>query len=194
MKVRLRVGRHAGEVVDLPYAIATANVANGTAALPDTPVFINGKQYPEGADTPKPAAASKPWPTLRYMPDGVEQIKIRKATGGLVFVLPKWPEFSAVMSDIFDVPGFEIAKDIVYVTTINASATYRVFGERSNVLYLELIEGTVSWTPVEVPSDWRELHHLKRVALAKKIAPEFDGKMTADAANGIIEKYLADNA
>lgn len=38
MKVRTLIGRNYGQIIDLPYAIATAALANGTAALPEEDV------------------------------------------------------------------------------------------------------------------------------------------------------------
>lgn len=42
MKVRSMVGRHYGEIVDMPYHVAQACLANGTALHPDAPVKVRG--------------------------------------------------------------------------------------------------------------------------------------------------------
>jgi hypothetical protein len=57
MLVRTLVGRMAGQLVDMPYAVAQSNIAAGTAALPDAIPRVKGLKI---APTPLAAAAPKP--------------------------------------------------------------------------------------------------------------------------------------
>ena len=56
MLVRQLVGRLAGEVIDLPYAVATSCLAMGTAALPDAEVAGVRSRVPPAASAPRPKA------------------------------------------------------------------------------------------------------------------------------------------
>lgn len=50
---------------------------------------------------------------------------------------------------------------------------------------------------VEIPDEWRDLHHNKKIALAEQIAGEFevdDGKTRTQTAEAIIEAELAKRA
>lgn len=43
---------------------------------------------------------------------------------------------------------------------------------------------------IAIPDDWRELHHFKRIAIAKELHPEHEGKWTAEMADEAIEHEL----
>lgn len=60
---------------------------------------------------------------------------------------------------------------------------------------LELTAPPVETPVVEIPDDWRKLHHFKRIALARAINPaEVLEGISAKDADAIIEGYLAANA
>jgi len=57
MLVRQLVGRFAGQIVDMPFHVATACLANGTTEHPDAPVRVRGLNA-EGAPSTEGRAAA----------------------------------------------------------------------------------------------------------------------------------------
>lgn len=66
MRVRVLYGRNAGEIVDLPYVVARANLEQGRALLPDAaPVSltvappVEAATITAGVDLPRPKRRGK---------------------------------------------------------------------------------------------------------------------------------------
>jgi hypothetical protein len=47
---------------------------------------------------------------------------------------------------------------------------------------------------VDVPEDWKSLHHLARMSLARKVNPALPARISTKQADEAIEAYLAGNA
>lgn len=70
----------------------------------------------------------------------------------------------------------------------NASAVYKVIDVSEERIVLEGVEA--DQFEGEIPADWRELHHLKYIPIAKEIRRTPDGEsMKADQARAVLEEW-----
>lgn len=120
-----------------------------------------------------------------------------KGADGVFYIRQPWPQKVRLdtgllaMGAAFVKPELLDGRlDTVTFNVANASAVYKAVAQDDDVVFLELADSRLP--EVEIPADWRELHHFKQISLAKTVRGlDKDAAMTKVEAEAILEEWTA---